>query len=246
MHSTFHTAADFETAQLHRPALHRELVERLRDMIVDGSLTPGERLNERLLCERFGVSRTPLREAILILAREGLVEIMPRRGSRVAVLGIEQVRDIIELLGGLEAMAGELACQRATEAAVAAVKARHAEMLGFFEAGDMLGYFKANEAVHDLIVAAAGNAELTAQHRTLRARVLRALYMPNIRPERWRAAISEHEAFVDALADRDGRRLSRLLRGHKERTWDELRPWLERQTRNDAGTGKTRPTSRPD
>jgi DNA-binding GntR family transcriptional regulator len=244
MHSISTPGPAFEADLLQRPALHRELVERLRDMIVDGSLAPGEHLNERALCERFGVSRTPLREAVLILAREGLVEIMPRRGSRVAVLGIEQVRDIIELLGGLEAMAGELACQRATEAAVAAVKARHAEMLGFFEAGDMLSYFKANEEVHDLIVASAGNTELTAQHRVLRARVLRALYMPNIKPERWRAAISEHEAFIDAFADRDGPRLSRLLRAHKERTWNELRAWLERQNRNDAGTGKARRTTR--
>ncbi len=219
---------------LHRPALHRELVERLNDMIVDGSLPPGERLNERALCERFGVSRTPLHEAILILAREGLVEITPRRGTRVAVLQVEQVRDIIELLGGIEALAGELACERASDEAIATVRSRHRDMLGFFETGDMLGYFKTNEEVHGLIVAAAGNAELVAQHRLLRARVLRALYMPNFRAERWRAAIKEHEAFVEALAARDGQRLSRLLREHKERTWKELRPWLEWQTQGRA------------
>ncbi len=214
---------------LQRPALHRELVERLGDMIVDGSLPPGERLNERALCERFGVSRTPLHEAILILAREGMVEITPRRGTRVAVLQVEQVRDIIELLGGIEALAGALACERASDAAIATVRSRHEEMLGFFESGDMLGYFKANEEVHGLIVAAAGNAELAAQHRSLRARVLRALFMPNFRSERWRAAMEEHEAFVEALVARDGHRLSRLLREHKQRTWDELRSWLERQ-----------------
>lgn len=219
---------------LHRPALHRELVERLNDMIVDGSLPPGERLNERALCERFGVSRTPLHEAILILAREGLVEITPRRGTRVAMLQVEQVRDIIELLGGIEALAGELACERASDEAIATVRSRHRDMLGFFETGDMLGYFKTNEEVHGLIVAAAGNAELVAQHRLLRARVLRALYMPNFRAERWRAAIKEHEAFVEALAARDGQRLSRLLREHKERTWKELRPWLEWQTQGRA------------
>ncbi len=215
---------------LHRPALHRELVERLNDMIVDGTLSPGERLSERALCDRFGVSRTPLHEAILILAREGLVEITPRRGTRVALLQVEQVRDIIELLGGIEALAGELACERASDEAISAVRSRHVDMLGFFETGDRLGYFKANEEVHGLIVAAAGNVELTAQHRLLRARVLRALYMPNFRAERWRVAIQEHEAFIEALAARDGHRLSRLLREHKERTWQELRPWLERQT----------------
>ncbi len=217
-------------ALLQRPALHRELVERLGDMIVDGSLAPGQRLNERALCERFGVSRTPLHEAILILAREGLVEIIPRRGTRVAVLQVEQVRDTIELLGGIEALAGELACDRASDEAIAMVRSRHQDMLGFFESGDMLSYFKANEEVHGLIVAAAGNAELVAQHRFLRARVLRALFMPNFRAERWRAAIREHEAFVEALVARDGQRLSRLLREHKQRTWEALRSWLERRS----------------
>lgn len=210
-----------------RPALHQELVERLRDMIVDGSLPGGQRINERGLCERFGVSRTPLREAFLVLAAEGLIEITPRRGARVAALGPGQVRELLEVLGGLEALAGELAGERASDAEIDAIKARHAAMVERYRAGDMLAYFKLNEGIHDAIVAAAHNAELALQHRTLRARVLHALYLPNIRPERWHAALQEHEAFIAALVVRDGPRLGRLLRRHKEQTWNELRDVLE-------------------
>ncbi len=209
-----------------RPALHQELLERLRDMIVEGALAGGEHLDERRLCEAFGVSRTPLREAVMVLAAEGLVELVPRRGARVATLQPEQIRELLELLGGLEALAGELACARATAGEIAAIAARHADMRARYAAGDMLAYFKINEGIHDAIVAAARNATLAAQHRRLRARVLHQLFLPNIRSARWAAAFGEHEAFMAALAQRDGAELGRLLRAHKAATWEALRDCL--------------------
>ncbi len=222
-----------------RLALHQELVERLRDMIVDGRLAGGEHIDERRLCAAFGVSRTPLREAVLVLAAEGLMELIPRRGARVAALEPAQVRDLLEVLGGLEALAGELACVRASDAEIAAIGARHAAMRARYEAGDMLTYFKINEGIHDAIVAAAHNAALVAEHRRLRARALHALYLPNIRAARWSAALEEHEAFVAALQRRDGARLSALLRAHKDATWGALRDCLPFAT-PDAGRPRRR------
>jgi DNA-binding GntR family transcriptional regulator len=214
-------------SRIERPALHQEVVERLRDMIVDGTLEPGQRLNERLICEQFGISRTPLREALLVLASEGLVELRPRRGTWVTSPDPGQIHDALELLGGIEALAGELACMRASDEAIAAIGAQHARMLECYRRGDMLAYFKLNEAIHDAIVAASGNAALVEVHRPLRARVLRALYLPNARAERWRAAVAEHEKFMAALKSRDGPKLAALLRRHKENTWRELRAWFE-------------------
>lgn len=213
-----------------RPTLHQELVERLRDMIVDGRLAGGEPIDERSLCEAFGVSRTPFREAIMVLAAEGMVELIPRRGARVAALQPEQIRELLELLGGLEALAGELACARASVEEIAAIEASHAAMRERYEAGDMLTYFKINEGIHDAIVAAAHNVTLAAQHRRLRARVLHELFLPNIRSARWSAALEEHEAFMAALARRDGALLGQLLRTHKARTWEALRDCLRPAT----------------
>jgi DNA-binding GntR family transcriptional regulator len=213
--------------RIERPALHHEVVEHLRDLITDGTLAAGERLNERALCEIFGISRTPLREALLVLQGEGLVELTPRRGARVREMGSEEVRDLLELLGGIEALAGELACARATAADIEEIRAQHAVMLEHYERNEMLAYFKRNESIHDLIVAATGNAELIRTHALLRQRALRARYIPNARPERWRAAVQEHEAFVAALEARDGARLGRLLRRHMKNTWQELERWLE-------------------
>jgi DNA-binding GntR family transcriptional regulator len=218
-----------ETARgrIRRTVLHQEVAERLRDLIIEGTLEPGQRINERVVCDSFGISRTPLREALLVLAGEGLVELLPRRGARVARLGPAQIRDVLELLGGIEALAGELACARATDQIIAGIQERHARMLECYRRGEMLEYFKLNESIHDAIVGAAGNRALVEAHRPLRTRVLRALYLPNARAERWRAAVAEHEAFITALQDRDGPRLAALLREHKERTWQELRGWLE-------------------
>ena len=215
------------SGQIDRPALHQELAERLRDMIVQGTLAGGESLNERELCAHFGVSRTPLREAMLVLASEGLIELIPRYGARVAMQTPDRVREVLDLLGGIEALAGELACERASKAEIAEIEAMHAEMCDEYKAGNMLRYFKINEGIHDAIVAATHNATLVTQHRIMRGRVLHALYLPNIRAARWEAALGEHEAFIDALVGRDGPRLARLLRAHKHETWRALRDCME-------------------
>ena len=95
--------------------LAAEVLERLRDMIMQGELVPGVKLNERVLCERLRTSRTPVREAIKYLASEGLVELLPNRGAIVTPITAETVGEMFELLGALEALAGELACTHAKE-----------------------------------------------------------------------------------------------------------------------------------
>ena len=213
--------------RLLRPLLHLELADRLRDMVVEGRLQAGERIADRKLCAHFGISRTPLREALLVLAAEGLIELVPRRGTRVAEVKPEQVRNLLELVGGLEAFAGELAVARASDEEIAAIRRRHQTMLALHGTGEMLAYFKLNEQIHDAIVAAAHNPELANQHRVARNRILHALYLPNIKPERWLAAIDEHETFTRALERRDARALARSLRLHKDHTWTALKDVVE-------------------
>jgi DNA-binding GntR family transcriptional regulator len=93
-----------------RRPLHDEIVGKLRDMIGEGELEPGARVPEKLLCMRFGVSRTPLREALKVLASEGLIDLYLNRGAVIATLEMSALEEIFPLLGHLEAMAGELAC----------------------------------------------------------------------------------------------------------------------------------------
>ena len=98
-----------------RKSLHHEVVEKLRELILAGELEPRSRVNEAALCERFGISRTPLREAIKLLAADGLLDLLPNRGARVAALSESEIDEIIQVVGVLEALAGDLASRRAAD-----------------------------------------------------------------------------------------------------------------------------------
>lgn len=197
------------------PALKpARVAELIREMIVEDKLPPGTPIRERALAEQLQVSRTPLREALKILTAEGLVEHTPRRGVVVTNPSDEEVLELLQLLGVLEAYAGELACESATDDEIREIKALHLEMLAAYTRGDRLGYFRRNQDIHLAIVRATGNRTLIAQHRTLNARVYRIRYVCNLRTERWESAIKDHEAILGALERRDSVEIARLLRPH--------------------------------
>ena len=126
---------DGSSTDLPRPApgagrtLPATVAGQLRERIIQGEFAPGARLNERALCDRLGVSRTPLREAFRVLAAEGLVRIEPNRGAQVVALGVADIREAFEVIGGLEAMSCRLACERATDAEIAEIRALTFEMM---------------------------------------------------------------------------------------------------------------------
>jgi len=201
-------------APIERRALHEDLAEKLRRAIVHGELRPGEKISEKILCEQFGVSRTPVREALKILSTEGLVQLMQNRGASVTEVTWEDMQHAFPVMGALEALAGELACQNASDAQIERAAALHARMVAMFEKGDRKGYFRVNEEVHQLILEASGNTALPRLLRTVSGQVRRARYMANLSKERWTEAVAEHEEILSAFAARDGKRVSRLLKAH--------------------------------
>ena len=198
---------------LRRP-LHEEATDRLRDLIVQGRLAPGARLNERLLTAQLGVSRTPLREAFKVLATEGLVELLPNRGAIVSPIDAERLRETLAVMGVLEGLAGELACRHATDAQLNEIRALHYEMLAYHARGDLAGYFKFNQAIHLKLVKYSGNATLYNAYRQLNGTIRRARYMANLSKERWDEAVREHEEILAALGERDVKRIKALLTDH--------------------------------
>jgi DNA-binding GntR family transcriptional regulator len=197
-----------------RANLHDELVERLRELIVEGALEPGARVPERQLCERFAVSRTPLREALKVLASEGLLELLPHRGARVTRLTAADLDEMFPVMGALEALAGELACARITETELAEVRALHYQMVLHATRGELPEYFRLNQRIHEAIMAAARNPTLARLYRGLAGRVRRARYLANMSKPRWDQAVAEHEAILAALEKRDGVALGRVLEAH--------------------------------
>ena len=208
-------SADLAKAQpIARVTLHDELVSRLRDLIVEGELAPGARVAERTLCERFGVSRTPLREALKVLASEGLLDLLPNRGATVAHLTPADLDEIFPVMGALEALAGELACAHITDEQIAEVRALHYQMVLHYTRQELPQYFRLNQRIHELIMDASGNATLKRMYLGLAGRIRRARYLANMTKERWAQAVEEHEAILLALSQRDAVRLSRILKQH--------------------------------
>ncbi|WP_420998221.1 GntR family transcriptional regulator [Cupriavidus sp. 30B13] len=204
--------------------LHDTVVAHLRRCIVEGALAPGQKLNERELCEVIGVSRTPLREAMKVLSAEGLVELSQNRGASVATMSADEIDDAFELLGGLEAFAGELACQRITDAEVAEIRALHAGMLACRMRNDLAGYYGRNQEIHDRINAAARNGELSQAYAAVNRRLQALRFRSNHQTPKWDSAIHDHNEMLRALEARDGARLAQLLRDHLRSKRDAVLP----------------------
>jgi len=207
-----------------RATLPAQVAEHLRDMIAADELSAGAKLNERELTTHLKISRTPLREAIKMLAAEGLVRLVPNRGAFVADPSSSEVGDMLEAMGALEAICGELACARATDAQIAAIRQVHERMLKAYERRDRRTYFKLNQEIHRRIAQASRNATLQRLHETLNARLYRVRFMSN-KTDRWRSAVEEHEAIADALERRDVQELRRLLREHLGQTWKKVQAY---------------------
>jgi DNA-binding GntR family transcriptional regulator len=199
---------------IERQSLHEAVTDRVRDMIVEGAYPPGSRLPERVLCETLGISRTPLREALKVLAYEGLLDLAPNRGARVAGLTAADVDELFPVMGALEALAGELACARITDTDIAEIRALHYQMILHHTRGERPPYFELNQHIHEKILDAARNPTLTVAYGNLSGRIRRARYTANIDKARWDQAVAEHEEMLEALGGRDGARLAAILKRH--------------------------------
>ena len=201
-------------APIARQALHDEVVRRIRDLIIEGQLAPGARIPERELCDLFHISRTPLREALKLLASEGLVDLRHHRGATVSTITVRDVDDMFQVMSALEALAGETAAAHAPDNAIAEIEALHRRMLAHHARRELSEYFRLNQQIHERLIEAAGNPVLTHIYRGLNTRIRRARYMANLSQDRWDQAVAEHEEILQALRARNGERLGRLLREH--------------------------------
>ena len=215
-------STESEIAPIERSTLHDVVVTRLRDMIIEGQLLAGNRVHEGDLCQQLGISRTPLREALKVLAMEGLVELNPGRGATVRKLTAKDIQDMLSVLSVLENLAGRLTCQMATDEDIREVRRLHDEMLSFYAAGDSLPYFKRNQQIHSLLISLSGNESLSMVHELLQSRMKRVRYLGDQKDESWSAAVEDHEELMAALEARDGKRLAQAMTHHLAQTWDRV------------------------
>jgi DNA-binding GntR family transcriptional regulator len=204
----------FEAAPIARRVLHEEVAGRLREWITEGLLAPGERLNERVLCARLAVSRTPLREAFKVLAAQNLVVLHPHRGASVAAPSPQDVRHLFELMAALEGLSGELAAQRHEAGELREIRALHFEMLAAHARGDLPAYYRLNRAIHAAINACARNPMLTQTYDSVNLRIQNLRFRSNFNRTKWDAAVAEHQRMLEALERRDAPAMRALLEAH--------------------------------
>lgn len=219
----------FASRTLNRRPLHEELAENLREMIISEEMKPGEKVPEKNLCDLFDISRTPLREALKVLAVEGLIVLEPNRGARVSQISVKDVEEFLPVMGALEALSGELACKHITDSELAQIRELHDRMRAHYEQGERAPYFKLNQQIHGLILASSRNNTLIDLYRSLAGRVRRARFVANMTDARWQKAMAEHEEIIRLLEDRNGRELSIMLRDHLHNKLTAVRDWLIRQ-----------------
>ena len=194
--------------------LHEQAAARLRTMLVEGRIAPGAKLNERELAEALRISRTPLREAIKMLAAEGLVDLLPNRGAVAVRLTEADVRHSFELLAELEGLAGELAAARISDEARNELRAKHFEMMACHARGDLSGYYRLNALIHAGIGAAAANPVLSDTYGKVNARVQSLRFRTNQNGAKWQRALAQHTQMLEALDARDGAALRAILKLH--------------------------------
>ena len=212
-------AVDRPTEPIHKSAsLHDAVVARLRTMIEEGELAPGEQIVEVSLSATFGISRTPMREALKVLASEGLVELRPRRTPVVAALDTDEIAAVFEVMEGLEAIAGRRAKENATAADLADLDEMHAAMAAHHDAGNRVAYAAQNRAIHARIVELAGNPVLRTTYANFGVRIQRARATTNYDAHRWAESIVEHEAIMQAFRHGTPDDVAAVLVEHTRRT----------------------------
>jgi DNA-binding GntR family transcriptional regulator len=202
------------TVLLRSPPLHDNVTDALRDLIVSGELLPGTKVREHALCTRFGISRTPLREALKVLASEGLVQLMPRRGAFVAELTQTEIDELFPIMAALEALAAETACSRLTNENIEMLRQMHRQMYAFHAASAEKDYLQLNRQIHLALFEIAGNASLTAIYEQLLVRIHSVRFVARKTPEQWQRAVDEHVEIMAAIERRDGPHLADLLKSH--------------------------------
>lgn len=208
-------------------SLPAQIANRLRRDILRGRLQPGATVKERDNAAELGVSRTPMREAIRILAREGLVVLRPSRSPVIAQPTLRQVEDDMAVLRALEVLSGRLACERATDEDIAHVAAMQDQMIDAFNTADSLDRFEIDMAFHRSIAEAAHNPALLDTHTSYLGRLWRVRYLSARQWRNTERVLNQHDAILDGLKRRDPDAVARQIDTHLHHLVDSITALFE-------------------
>lgn len=238
-HPALFMAAKFAPAKvrrvkIERRPLHDDIVLILRQEIISAKWPPGQRLPEPLLCERFGVSRTPLRDALMVLAGEGLVELTHNSGAVVTAPTADDIEGKLALIELFECYAAREACTKASDAELRQLSKLHHQMGEAFARRDMNGYYRLNNAVHSAIVAASHNSTLVDLHASLWRHIERVRFLALVHEDLSGDSWAEHDKFVQTLITRNSVGAKSALGAHLRRVAGKINKELQKHAAADA------------
>jgi DNA-binding GntR family transcriptional regulator len=194
--------------------ISQAIFRHLGQAIISGRLAPGEHLRELQLCEELGCSRSPLREALRMLAAEHLVTIEPRRGARVARLTVKDVMELFEVRAEIEALAARLAAERGSDEELASLELLNQDMAAAVDGRDVGAFFDGNTVFHATIARAARNAYLDTLIRSAADRSFQTLFRTLTQSGHVENAVAKHTELISAMRARDGAQADRCMREH--------------------------------
>ena len=195
-------------------ALYQEVAERLRQRIFSHELPPGTWVDEQALAEHYGISRTPLREALKVLASEGLVTLKPRRGCYVTEISERDLDEVFTVMSMLEGECARTSATKASAADLERLRAIHADLENAADAGDIDGFFEANQAFHLALQEIADNRWLLQVIEDLRKVIKLSRHHSLFSEGRLAQSLAEHRDILQALLARDAARAETLMRAH--------------------------------
>ena len=208
--------------RIRHSALYEEVADRLRQRIYNHQLHPGEAIDEKALSVAFGISRTPLREALKVLHSEGLVELVPRRGCYVKRLDFEELSELFPVMAVLEGLCAREAVRRSTGEALAHLEHLHARLESHAVAGDIGAYYDDNLLFHQAVQNLSGNRWLQRVLADLRKVLRLARHRQLTVPGRLQASLEEHRRIIAAFRQRDADLADRCMQRHLNAQWEAL------------------------
>ncbi|HUG60252.1 MAG TPA: GntR family transcriptional regulator [Methylomirabilota bacterium] len=217
--------------------LAEDIADSLRRDILRGKLLPGTPLKERDRAAELGVSRTPMREAIRILAKERLVELRPSRSPLVAAPTMKEIADQVQVMLTLEKLSAELACANASDADIEAIRAINDRMAAIYDTADNLDLFEIDMSFHTAVARASHNEPLAETHRAFLARLWRARYLAASQRRNLERVMRHHNAILDALAARDVEAVRAAIDAHLGQLTDDIRAAVDGETEDRSAAG---------
>jgi DNA-binding GntR family transcriptional regulator len=209
--------------------LPEKIANQLRRDILRGKLMPGDSLKERDKAADLGVSRTPMREAIRIIAREGLITLRASRSPIVAMPDVKAVTDDVEVLLSVEKLSGKLACERATDADIDGIATITQHMDDNFDTMDSLGMFEIDMSFHSAIAKASHNKPLAEIHDRFLARLWRTRFLSAVKRRNRASVIEHHTAILAALRARDAVAIDAAIGAHLDRLTEDIGDVIRRE-----------------